>query len=92
MRAKPERELKAIFGEKMRQENDCFATRYLLRISRIILVYYFKCYNLIGYSTRYLYSSIHSEKENNRYDGDSKTIPNLYPFLPFFVTFNLDRE
>ncbi len=25
------RKLKAIFSKKMRQENDCFATRYLLR-------------------------------------------------------------
>ena len=33
----------------------CAAFQLVIDISRIILVYYCKCCNLIGYSTRYLF-------------------------------------
>ena len=39
----------------------------LILISRIILVYYYKCCNLIGYFTHYLFLDRYSEQQNNHF-------------------------
>ena len=43
------------FKEHKCVELVCAAFQLVIVISRIILVYYCKCCNLIGYSTRYLF-------------------------------------